>query len=57
MLSLGDLRGTRPKGASGPKNGKGALSHGSEQGALVGSGPGKRYDVSWYCQPLGGPWG
>lgn len=37
--------------------GRGALSHGSEQGALVGCGPGKRCDVNWVCQPLGGAWG
>lgn len=56
MLCIRDPpRGTRPRDTSGPKNGKGALSHGSEQGTLVGGGPGKRYDVSWACQPWEAP--
>lgn len=48
-------RGTRPRGAQDQRMEGGALSHGSEQGALVGSGPGKRYDVSWACQPWAAP--
>ena len=49
--------GPGPGAPQDQRMGRGALSHGSEQGALVGGGPGKRYDVSWACQPLGGSWG